>query len=114
LATVESNQVLFEFLLTVKLTGRTTRRAINAHWLQLCEPGTLTVAGAPNGEKPYPVSATVFGDTLILRAWPLLRPQEVTLKLTGIRRGFGDWNLPPRTQEQFDANEQSLQAMYPR
>jgi hypothetical protein len=60
------------------------------------------------------VSASVEGDQLVIHAWPLLRPTSVTLKLTGVRRGFADWDMPDRTREQFVANEESLKNMYPR
>jgi uncharacterized membrane protein YgcG len=115
LATVESNQVLFDFLLSdVPLTGRRTVFPIDPRWIELCEPGTLRVAAAPNGDRPFPVCATVRGSSLHLTAWPLLRPGAVTLRLTGIRRGFRHWNLPARTREQFESNERSLASMYPR
>ena len=114
LATVESDRVLFEFLLEFPITGRTTRHKIDLRLQHLCEPGSLTVAAAPNGDRPFPVSASVHDGVLVLQAWPVLRPRKVTLKLTGIRRGFGGWYMPGRTREQFEANERSLAAMYPR
>lgn len=110
---MESNQVLFEFVLRdIVLTGMETRVEIDRRFLYVCEVGTLTVAGAPCGDQPWPVGAEVRGNELVLRAWPLLRPRKVTLKLTGVRRGFREQDMDARTREQFVKNEAFIQSAY--
>ena len=117
LATIESNQVLLEFVLrNVVITGRETRVAILPDWVAVCEPGTLMVCGAPCAATPHIVGAWVSGGEVILTAarLPWNRPQSVTFKLTGIRKGFSSWDMPDRTQLQFTQNEESIQGMYQR
>jgi len=112
LATVESNEVLFEFVLRdTQLKGAETRVKINSHFAYVCEPNSFTVMVASN-DKPWPLAAYIDVDHIVVKAWPLLRPDKVTIRLTGVRRGFADWNMPNRTLEQFEQNEASLRAMY--
>jgi hypothetical protein len=117
LATMESNQVLFEFVLRdIEIAGRETRVRIHPDHLAVCEPETLTVCGSPCAPTPHPVGAEVVGEDIVIRAsaMPWRRPRRVTLKLTGVRRGFGGWDMPNRTEAQFTENENSLKAMYKR
>lgn len=117
LATIESNQVLFEFVLRdLYITGKETRVPIHPDHLAVCEPQSMTVVGAPCCTTPHTVGVEVVGNEVILRAsrYPWQRPEKVSLRLTGIRKGFGQWDMPSRTLEQFNQNEESLKAMYKR
>ena len=117
LFTMESNQVLFEFVMrAVPLRGRETRIRIDRRFLEVCETGSIHVVGAPCGDLPYPVGAEVVHGTLILRAQARAdrRPKKVSLKLTGVRKGFANFNMPSRTKAQFLANEKFLNSAYPK
>jgi hypothetical protein len=116
LFTMESNEVLFDFVLRdVPIVGRETKVKIDPRFLHVCEKGSIAVTGAPCGPEPYPVGASVDGDTLTLSAYARKdrRPSKVTLKLTGVRRGFAGYDMPERSKAQFDANEKFLNSAYP-
>lgn len=113
--TMESNKVLFAFPRGgVEITGRETRVKLNPDWVEVCAPGTLKVYGAPNGDKPFPVSARIEGSHIVIRAlpWPF-RPAKVDLMLWGLRKGHEHRDLDLRTKAQFDANEKFLNSAYP-
>ena len=116
LFTMESNEVLFEFVLRdVPVTGATTKVAIDDRFLAVCEPDSMVVTGIV-GDKAGAVGAVVEEDEVILSAWPLpcLRPTKATLKLTGVRKGFRNLDMPERSKEQFTANEKFINSAYPR
>jgi hypothetical protein len=116
LFTMESNEVLFEFVLRdVPVTGATTKVAIDDRFLAVCEPDSMVVTGIV-GDKAGAVGAVVEEDEVILSAWPLqcLRPTKATLKLTGVRKGFRHLDMPERSKEQFIANEKFINSAYPR
>ena len=122
LFTMESNEVLFEFVLRdVKITGRKTRLPVDKRFLWVCEADSMVVTGSPNGDRPGSISAHVEPDgSLILTSkglpsWvPFFgRPQTATLRLTGVRKGFEGFDLPERSPEQFVANEKWLNSAYP-
>lgn len=113
LATVESNEVLFEFCATVKLASTEDVFIIPPIWLDVCEPGSMKVFAAC-GDKPWPIGVTVDGHRATVKSLPFLRPDVVNFKLTGVRKGFAGWDMPERTRSQFLQNEQSLKAMYER
>tara|TARA_B110000483_G_C18103500_1_gene506784 strand:+ start:69 stop:1154 length:1086 start_codon:yes stop_codon:yes gene_type:complete len=116
LFTMESNEVLFEFVLRdVTITGATTKVAIDDRFLAVCEPDSMVVTGIV-GDKAGAVGAVVEEDEVILSAWPLpcLRPTKATLKLTGVRKGFRNLDMPERSKEQFTANEKFINSAYPR
>ena len=116
LFTMESNQVLFEFVLRdIPVTGATTKVSIDDRFLAVCEPDSMVVTGIV-GDKAGAVGAVVEEDEVILSAWPLpcLRPTKATLKLTGVRKGFRNLDMPERSKEQFTANEKFINSAYPR
>lgn len=116
LFTMESNEVLFEFVMRgIPILGRETIVRIDSRFLHVCEEGSIIVAGTPVGPEPYPVGASVSGNVLKLTAYARKdrRPSKVNLKLTGVRRGFHGFNMPERSQTQFEANEQFLNSAYP-
>lgn len=117
LATMESNQVLFEFIVRdILLRGRTTMVRIDPRFLFVCEPDSMCVASAPCGDEPYPVGASVKGGLLILNAYARKdrRPKKVNVRLTGIRKGFGEWDMPSRTAKQKAQSEEARKREYDR
>lgn len=116
LFTMESNEVLFEFVMRdVPLEGAKTVARIDDRFLAVCEPDSMTITGVV-GDRAGSVGAVVEKNNVILSAWPLsfLRPSKVTLKLTGVRKGFKHLDMPERSKEQFIANERFINSAYPR
>ena len=114
--TMESNEVLFEFVMRdIPVNGTTTKARIDDRFLAVCEPDSLVVTGV-TGDKLGPVGAVVNGNEAILDALPIsfLRPNKVTLKLTGTRKGFKGFDMPERSERQFLANEKFINSAYPR
>jgi len=117
LATIESNQVLFEFVVRdIALRGRTTMVRIDPRFLYVCEPDSICVASAPCGDEPYPVGVSVKGGLLVLNAYARKdrRPKCVNVRLTGIRKGFGEWDMPSRTAKQKAQSEEARRREYDR
>ncbi len=116
LFTMESNEVLFEFVMRdVPLEGSKTVARIDDRFLAVCERDSMVVTGI-SGDKLGPVGAVIKDNEVILDALPVsfLRPNKVTLKLTGTRKGFKDFDMPERSKEQFIANERFINSAYPR
>ena len=116
LFTMESNEVLFEFVMrNVPLEGANTVARIDDRFLAVCEPDSMVITGV-SGDRAGSVGAVVEKNNVILSAWPLsfLRPSKVTLKLTGVRKGFRGFDMPERSKEQFIANENFINSAYPR
>jgi len=116
LFTMESNEVLFEFVMRdVPVVGPKTVTRIDDRFLAVCEPDSMTITGVA-GDRAGSVGAVVEENNVILSAWPLsfLRPTKVTLKLTGVRKGFKHLDMPERSREQFIANEKFINSAYPR
>jgi len=116
LFTMESNEVLFEFVMRdVPVIGPKTVTRIDDRFLAVCEPDSMTITGVA-GDRAGSVGAVVEENNVVLSAWPLsfLRPNKVTLKLTGVRKGFKHLDMPERSREQFIANEKFINSAYPR
>jgi len=116
LFTMESNEVLFEFVMRdVPVVGPKTVTRIDDRFLAVCEPDSMTITGV-SGDRAGSVGAAVEKNNVVLSAWPLsfLRPKKVTLKLTGVRKGFKHLDMPERSREQFIANERFINSAYPR
>jgi hypothetical protein len=117
LATMESNQVLFEFIVRdIRIRGRRTMVRIDPRFMYVCEPNSLCVAAAPCGDLPYPVGANVVSNVLILtgQARADRRPKTVNVRLTGLRKGFKDWDMPSRTAKQKAQSEAARRREYDR
>lgn len=115
LFTMESNEVLFEFVMRdVPLEGAKTVARIDNRFLAVCEPDSMVITGV-SGDRAGSVGAVVEKNNVVLSAWPLpfLRPTKVTLKLTGVRKGFKHLDMPERSREQFIANEKFINSAYP-
>lgn len=116
LFTMESNEVLFEFVMRdVSLVGSKTVVAIDDRFLKVCEPDSMVITGI-TGDRAGSIGAVVEKNNVVLSAWPLsfLRPRKVTLKLTGIRKGFKRYDMPERSRQQFIANEKFINSAYPK
>lgn len=117
LATLESNQVLFEFIVRdIRLRGPVTKVKIDPRFLYVCEPDSLCVAASPCGDGPYAVGASVKGEILTLTGLVRAdrRPKVVNVRLTGTRKGFKDWDMPSRSAKQKQQSEEARRREYDR
>jgi hypothetical protein len=117
LATMESNQVLFEFIVRdIPIKGRFTMVKIDPRFLYVCEPNSMCVASAPCGDTPHPVGAFIKNDLLVLNCNTRKdrRPKSVNVRLTGIRKGFQKWDMPSRTAKQKAQSEEARLREYDR
>ncbi len=115
---LESPEVRFDDVVTFELWKRTEMRLIDHRFVKVCEPGTIRVCGF-SVDQPLRVGILPpAGESLWFRlswgwferpAWPV----RVTVRLTGIRKGFRGKRFPVRTREQFEANEEFINSAYP-
>lgn len=114
LFTLESPEVRFDDLMTVTMTGVSKIVQIDRQYVEVCEPGTITVCGAIP-DAPIVVGAKIIDDDTLYVMLDRNHDGMVTvsIRLTAIRRGFAGKRLPNRTQEQFVANEKTLRSAYP-
>ncbi len=96
------------------VTDSDTLLAIDAKYLEVCEPDSVQVCGCVP-DLPVLVSATVADGQIRVRLGHRDDDQPVTLtiRLTGIRKGFRGHRFPDRTEEQFLANEAFIRSAYP-
>ena len=112
---VEMGDVRFEYTAEFRVNSRKTVLTLDPRVTVGMEPGTMSIMAT--ADKARAVGATITKDgmiTLDTGWWPFGRPAIVTVRVSGIRLGFLNEFLPPRTQEQYEANEQFLKSAYPR
>ena len=88
--------------------------ALDPHFVEVCATGTIEVCGI-SVDKPVQLGARVHGNHIRLK-WGTQDPTHaarVVIRITGIRRGFTGHRFPPRTKEQFEANERFINSAYP-
>jgi len=115
LFTLESPDVRFDDVLLATLTEPTALVPIDPRYLEVCDRGSVTVCGCVP-DSPVLVGAAVVGPNVRITLGGHL-PRDlalgVTIRLTGIRKGFAGKRFPNRTREQFVANERFLRRAYP-
>jgi hypothetical protein len=65
-------------------------------------------------DRPFPVGVRVCGGEIRIECGRWRRPGEVTVSLTGIRKGFVNLRFPDKTRAEFEANERFLNMNKPR
>lgn len=113
LFTHEMPEVRFDDLLVIPITGQVTRQKIDFRYLLVCEPDTVRVDSAVGDTGPV-VCARVANGDVIVEVQKKRRPANVTVRLTGIRKGFLNLRFPTRSERQFKANEAFINSAYPR
>jgi len=116
LFTMESNEVLFEFVLRdIEITEHDQLVPIDDRFLHVCAPNSMCVTGVTHN-KGLAVGTEVIDKHVRVRSSliPFLRPDKVTLKLTGVRKGFAGMDMPERSRNQFEANERFINSAYPK
>lgn len=114
LFTHEMPEVRFDDIIRVPIRGAITRSLIDTRYLEVCDPGTVVVDSAVGDTGPV-ICARVEGPTLVVEVAAVgRRPETVTIRLTGFRRGFSGLRFPSRTAVQFEANEIFINSAYPK
>lgn len=114
LFTLEAPDVRFEDVVTIKPKRRKFSYRLDKRFVEVCEADTLSVVSACPS-SPALVGASISGASVDIEIVTRKRlPATLTLKISGIRRGFRAMRFPSRTEEQFLANERFLNSAYPR
>lgn len=110
----EMPEVRFDDVMMATVTDSETLLAIDPKYLEVCEPDSVRVCGCVP-DFPVLVGATVADGQVRVRLGARDDDQPVTLtvRLTGIRKGFHRHRFPDRTEEQFLANEAFIRSAYP-
>jgi len=99
---VESPDIRFDDLVKVPITGTVTTVRMDRTYFTVCEPGTVEVAGVA-ASQPAIVGACIDGDAVVVRVEGNL-PPYVTVRLSGIRRGYAGTRFPKKTRAQMFKN----------
>lgn len=111
----ECPEVRFDDVMTVMVSQKDTCVRIDPKFLEVCEPGSVQVCGCVP-DLPVLVGAVTEAGRVRLRFAEEKPGQDVrlTIRLTGIRKGFKGQRFPDRTREQFEANERFLSMAKPK
>lgn len=122
----EMPEVRFDDVLCAQVAkGSSTLIPIDPRFVEVCEKGTIEVCGAVP-DLPVAIGASISsplppgegqGEGLFVRICAGGRGKgtvNVTLRLTGIRRGFKHLRFPDATREQFLANEHFYRMSQPK
>jgi hypothetical protein len=113
LFTEEAPDVRFHDVMQVKITGRVTWAEMDPRYVEVCAEGAIWVQGVA-ADRPFPVGVRVCGGEIRIECGRWRRPGEVTVSLTGIRKGFVNLRFPDKTRAEFEANERFLNMNKPR
>jgi len=110
----EMPEVRFDDVMSATIVDTETVLAIDPKFIEVCEPGSVQVCGCVP-DVPVLVGAVVENNAVRVRlgAREADDPVTLTIRLTGIRRGFHSHRLPDRTKAQFLANEEFIRSAYP-
>jgi hypothetical protein len=110
----EMPEVRFDDVMAAVIVDDDTLVPIDPKYLEVCEPGSVQVCGCVP-DVPVLVGATVVDGQVRLRLGARSDDQPVTLtiRFTGVRKGFHRHRFPDRTEEQFLANEAFIRSAYP-
>lgn len=110
----EMPEVRFDDVMRVVVRKTEWQVTIDPMFREVCEPHSIDICGCVP-HRPVPIGAVVRDGTVVIYvdAKPQQLPLMVTLRLTGVRRGFCGQRFPDRTHEQFVANEAFIQSAYP-
>jgi len=101
--------------MTVRTSETDLAVPIDPRYIEVCERDSIKVCGCVP-DKPVMVGAAVEGGAVLLEIAQPIPPREVevTLRLTGIRKGFAGLRFPDRTKEEFEANEAFIKSAQPK
>lgn len=109
----EMPEVRFDDVMVVALDGHRTTLPMDKRFVEVCEAKSIRCCGW-SGDRPGSVGVVVSEGSVVITAscFPFLRPQTVTLRLSGVRKGFRGKRFPFRTRKQFDENEAFINSAY--
>jgi hypothetical protein len=109
----EMPEVRFDDVLEVALTGRVTVARLDRRFVEVCAAGSIMCCGW-SGDRPGAVGVAIAGDCAVVTAarWAWARPVRLTLRLSGVRKGFKGQRFPFRTARQFTQNEAFINSAY--
>ena len=110
----EMPDVRFDDVMLVHVRGRVTSVPIDPRFVTVCERGSISVCGAVGDTGPVKCARVAKGILTVETFLLGRRPAVVTVRLTGVRRGFAGLRFPSRSRRQFDANEAFINSAYPR
>jgi len=107
-------EVRFDDILVANVKQRESRVNIDPRFIEVCAPGTIEVVSLVC-DKPVVAGARVEGPEVVITfdKKNARNDVRVTMRLSGIRRGFVGKRFPARTRRQFLANEQFINSAYP-
>ncbi|MAD80587.1 MAG: hypothetical protein CMJ50_07060 [Planctomycetaceae bacterium] len=110
----EMPEVRFDDVMTATVVEDETLLPIDPKFMEVCEPGSVQVCGCVP-DLPVPVGAIVENGAVHVRLGVRDgdHPISLTIRLTGIRKGFSSQRFPDRTEQQFIANEEFIRSAYP-
>ena len=99
----EAPDVRFEDVVSIKTNGKLKiEHEIDREFVFVCEPDSIKAVGHTT-TQPALCGVKVKENKLIITFSGSI-PEEVTIKLSGIRKGFKDVRFTPKTKEQADHN----------
>lgn len=114
LFTHEMPEVRFDDVMRIPITGDVTVAAMDSRYVYVCEPDTIWLDSAVGDTGPI-LCARVEGTNVVVQVGIAgMRPKNVVVRLTGVRRGFRNLRFPSRSKLQFVMNEMFIQSAYPR
>lgn len=115
---LEAPEVRFDDVMTILITKRKSVFRVDPKYVSVCERGSIRVCGWSADKLLTGCSVRIVDDRMhveVSTPWYRLKtlPCLLTLRLTGIRKGFKGKRFPARTREQFEANERFINSAYP-
>lgn len=110
----EMPEVRFDDILVAHVKQRESRVNIDPRFIEVCDEGTIEVVSLVC-DKPVVAGARVEGPEVVITfdKKNARNDVRVTMRLSGIRRGFVGKRFPARTRRQFLANERFINSAYP-
>jgi len=106
----EMPEVRFEDIQTVKMgTESRVRSTIDPRFIAVCEPGSIVVCGLSHGSA----DAWIEDGFLHVHSEKNLVSPMISVRLSGVRKGFKGRRFGDRSREQFEANEKFIGSAYP-
>lgn len=113
LFTMEAPEVRFDDVITCKAVEKITRVQIDPRFVEVCHKNTIVVDSVTCSRLSRIAANIIDGFVEVELDEVFNPPATITIRLTGVRRGFLGKRFPNRTREQFLANEKTLRSAYP-
>ena len=109
----EMPDVRFDDIMVVEVNEKESSFLIDPKFIDVCEYNSIEICGCIPSD-PINVGASIENDVVKIKiSRKRKKSVKITLRLTGIRKGFANNRFAERTKEQFIANEKFLRQAYP-